>query len=158
MTHSVPDRDWFLKRAKEEANTFICVGGLACSLRNVDPSGHTHRSHGKLAFARLIRLQRRNLRLTTVQLAEKADIDLDELVSIETGDDFVPEPRTISQLGKALRLPEQRLMQLSGLTEARDEQFNQAAVRFAASSEPLEKLSSEERKALEEFVRILARA
>ncbi len=29
-----PDRDWLFAKAKEEANRFICVGGLAFSLRS----------------------------------------------------------------------------------------------------------------------------
>lgn len=158
MIHPNPDRDWLLAGAKEEANRFICVGGLAFSLQNSGGPASPQDHIGKLAFSKLISLRRRSLKLSVIQLAEKAKIDLDELVEIESGRDVVPEPRTICQLALFLGLPERKLMDLSGLTRARDGKIEKAAVRFAAQSESLETLSPTERDALEEFVQFLAEA
>jgi transcriptional regulator with XRE-family HTH domain len=156
MIRPNPDRDWLLARAEEEANRFVCVGGLAFSLHNSGEPASLHDHVGKLAFSKLISLRRRSLKLTLIQLAEKAKVDLDELVEIENGQDVVPEPRTVCQLAQFLGLPEQKLLYLSGLVGSRDERVEKAAVRFAAQSESLEKLSSNEREALEEFVKLLA--
>ena len=46
-------------------------------------------------------------------------------------------------------------MALAGLLKVKDAQFQQQAVRFAARSEPVEKLSKEEHRALEEYVKFL---
>lgn len=158
MIRPNPDRDWLLARAKDEANRFICVGGLAFTLQKSGDPASPQEYLGKLAFSKLISLRRRELRLSLVQLAEKAKIDLDELVEIESGQSVVPEPRTVCQLAHFFRLPEEKLMTLAGLISARDEKVEKAAVRFAAQSESLEKLSPAERGALEEFVKFLAEA
>ncbi len=98
MIRPNPDRDWLLARAKDEANRFICVGGLAFTLQKSGDPASPQEYLGKLAFSKLISLRRRELRLSLVQLAEKAKIDLDELVEIESGQSVVPEPRTVCQL------------------------------------------------------------
>ncbi len=47
-------------------------------------------------------------------------------------------------------------MQLAGLSAAKDSLVRQEAVRFAARSESVEKLTKEENAALETFVAILS--
>ncbi len=59
------------------------------------------------------------------------------------------------QLAKTLRLPNVRLLQISGNTIARDKRLGEHALRFAAQSESVGKLSDEEQDALEEFVKYL---
>jgi transcriptional regulator with XRE-family HTH domain len=92
------------------------------------------------------------------QLAQRVDIDLGEVLGIERGDSCTPEPRTVYKLATLLDLPEEKLMQLSGLTKPKDSRFAEEAVRFAARSEPVDKHYREEHDALEEFVKFLAEA
>jgi transcriptional regulator with XRE-family HTH domain len=90
------------------------------------------------------------------KLAEDARVDLAEVVSIERDPSFRPEPRTIYQLAKILNLPSKGLLQLSGNTIVKDQKFREQAVRFAARSGSVERLTSEEHRALEEYVAFLS--
>ncbi|HEX3719677.1 MAG TPA: helix-turn-helix transcriptional regulator [Verrucomicrobiae bacterium] len=110
----------------------------------------------RLAFGRLIGLMRRNLRMSAEELADQADVDLAEVISIEQDTHFVPEPRTVYQLARQFKLPEGRLMELAGLATPRDIGFAREAVRFAARSESIAKLTVEERSALEEFTALIS--
>ena len=89
-------------------------------------------------------------------LAEKAKVDLAEVVSIEQNDDHTPATRTIFQLAEALGLPSAKLLEIAGLVEAKEPGvLRNAALRFAAQSEPMGMLNDTERHAFEEFVKVL---
>jgi transcriptional regulator with XRE-family HTH domain len=150
------DTSWLRRMAEVEDNAELSVGGLAHELGMLGAATAAPTPVVKSAFAKLVGLRRRDMRLTVEQLAERAEVDVAEVVSIELGQLDQPEPRTVFKLAGALKLPAQKLMQVSGLAVPRDTRFNDAVVRFAARSEPIEKLSKEEHAALEEFVRFLA--
>ena len=69
---------------------------------------------------------------------------------------YVPEPRTVFKLAETFEVSQQRLMQLAGLAAANDAGLRQEAVRFAARSEAVHKLTPEESSALEVFVAVLS--
>jgi hypothetical protein len=79
-----------------------------------------------------------------------------ELIEIERNLHYTPEPRTVYQLAKTLELPSERMLELSGNLVVCDSSLGQEAVRFAARSESVEKLSKDEQRALEEFVKFLS--
>jgi transcriptional regulator with XRE-family HTH domain len=152
------DRKWLERRAEQEDRHFISVGGLISTL---DPTCQTEVASTpsvettKTAFVRLLQLARRERRLTLEKLAEKADVDLAELVKIETDETFTPALRTVHQLASTLDLPAKKLMVLAGLLQVKDPNLQQASVRFAARSEPIGNVSPEEHAALEEYVKFL---
>jgi HTH-type transcriptional regulator, competence development regulator len=152
------DRKWLERRAEQEDRHFISVGGLTSTL---DPTCQTEIASvpnvetTKTAFVRLLQLARRERRLSIEKLAEKADVDLAELVKIETDETFTPGLRTVSQLASILELPAKKLMVLAGLLQAKDASLKQASVRFAARSGPISDVSPEEHAALEEYVKFL---
>ena len=152
------DRNWLNRKADQEDEHFVSVGGL---ISEMDPEWQAELSPvpfveaTKAAFVRLLQLARRERRLTLEALAEKADVDLAELVKIETDESFKPTPRTVHQLAAFLRLPAKKLMVLAGLLKVKDFGLQQASVRFAARSEPVEDLSPEEHAAFEEYVKFL---
>ena len=153
------NREWFARRAELEGDLEVAAGLSTADalIAETARARREGRSEGTLlAFARLINLKRRERRLTLEALAEQADIDLEELCAIERGELSDPPPRTVYKLAEVLHLPPGKLMQLSGLTEARDEEFCREAVRFHARSQPVERLSREEEKALQEFVKYLS--
>jgi transcriptional regulator with XRE-family HTH domain len=160
-THPTTNTDWLLRMAAAENNTELSVGGLARELGMFEQQPESVESATiprKGAFSRLIGLRRREQRLTVEQLAERADVELVELLDIEHGTlPAPPDVRTVYKLATTLKLPEQPLMQLAGLAQPKDDTFGEAAVRFAARSEPVDKLSREEHQALEEFVKFLAK-
>lgn len=88
------------------------------------------------------------------QLAERAEVDLVEIVEIEMDEMTIPDVRTVYQLATVLDLPSARLMEMAGLATPCPE-VSRAALKFAARSESTAKLSREEREALEEFVKVL---
>ena len=90
------------------------------------------------------------------QLADAAEVDASELLVIEDDLHHVPEPRTIYKLAQTFEVSQRRLMQLAGLTAVNDAGLRQEAVRFAARSESVQKLTPEESSALEAFVAVLS--
>lgn len=152
------DRKWLERRAEQEDRHLISVGGLISSL---DPNCEAEMTVApkiestKTAFVRLLQLARRERRLTLERLAEKADVDLAELLKIETDEAFTPSLRTVHQLATFLNLPAKKLMVLAGLLQVKDPNLQQASVRFAARSEPIGNVSPEEHAALEEYVKFL---
>ena len=97
---------WVNRMADIEDGTEFSVGGLAHEVGMFHvleaPAPVT-----QSAFAKLVELRRRALRLSVEALAEAADVDVAELVSIELGKAEVPELRTVAKLAKALKLPAQ---------------------------------------------------
>jgi transcriptional regulator with XRE-family HTH domain len=146
---------WVNRMAGVEDGSELSVGGLAQEL-GMFRVPEAPAPVAKSAFAKLIEFRRRALRLSVEDLAKAADVDVAELVGIEIGKVDAPELRTVAKLAKALKLPGQRLVELSGLATPRDARFSDAVVRFAARSESVEKLSPTELEALEEFVKFLA--
>jgi len=147
---------WWLNKARQEGDSFVGAGLLA---RDPMPAAEAAAPAEdlRLAFGRFVRLMRRERGLSVEKLAERAALDLNELVSIEEDLDFRPEPRTVYQLANTFDVPQQRLMQLAGLSVSRDAGFSQEAVRFAARSESTQKLSREEKAALDAFLTVLSK-
>lgn len=148
------DREWLLKKAERENGCYVSVGGLVQALEqsgqgasNVVPTRH--------AFVRFVQLARRERRLSLEQFAGKVDVDLVDLLRIETEEDHQPAIRTVQKIAAFLRVPEQKLMTLAGLLQVKDAQFQNAALKFAARSAPIKKLSKEEHSDLEEIVKFL---
>ncbi len=151
------DRDWLFAKANEEDNGIISVGGLVCRVM----AGETRESEDipesarRVAFARIVALSRRKLRLSVEQLAERADVDISQIVEIEECASVSPEPRTVFKLSQMLKVPQDQLMVLSGLAHPRDRRLTDATVRFVARSEPVNVLTTEEEEALREYVKVV---
>ncbi len=148
------DRDWLIRKAEQEDGCFVSVGGLVDALEQAEqaPSNTVPFKH---AFVRFLQLARRDRKLSMEQFAKRADVDLVELLKIETDEQYTPAIRTVHQIAEFLTISETKLMVLAGLLRVRDAQFQNAALKFAARSEPVEKLSQEEHSALEEYVKFL---
>jgi transcriptional regulator with XRE-family HTH domain len=151
------DINWLLAKANEEDNCIISVGGLVYRLRAEEKKREQEipESTRRIAFAQLIGLSRRKMRLTIEQLADQADVDVSQLIEIEEGECISAEPRTVYKLAKIFNFPNDCLMKLSGLAKTRDSHLTEATVRFAARSEPVNVLSAEEEDALQEYVKVL---
>jgi transcriptional regulator with XRE-family HTH domain len=147
------DRNWLLAKAQQEDNCCVSVGGL---VREINSTYETaDEQPRRLAFSRFIEMYRRRNRMSVESLAESADIDVGELREIEASG-TTPEPRTIYKLSSALKVKQDHLMLLSGLSQRRDPKFSAGVVKFAARSEPMEALSPDEEEALDELVKVLA--
>lgn len=148
-------KDWCIRMAELEADEEIGVGLVA-----VDPvfDGESlgQSEEPAVAFGRFVSLMRRNRGLSVERLADEADVDVVELLSIEEVAQYKPEVRTVYQLANFFALPRATLLQVAGLTLPKDSRIIEESVRFAARSEPVEALTTEERSALETFVSVLS--
>jgi transcriptional regulator with XRE-family HTH domain len=149
--HTEPRPEWLRQMAEfEDSCRSISVGGMAADLGMLPPiPDESHR-----VFGRLIEFARRARGVSIEQLAQQADVDLAEIVDIERSSDAIPQLRTVFQLARALELPAGRLVEVAGLATPRPE-ISDAALRFAARSEPTATLTAAERDAFEEFVKVL---
>src|SRR3954463_2620840 len=90
-------KDCGVRMAELEADEEIGVGLVA-----VDPvfdgESLAQSEEPTIAFGRFISLMRRNRRLTVEKLADEADVDVAELVSVEEDTRYKPEVRTVYQL------------------------------------------------------------
>ena len=150
-------KDWCIRMAQLEADAEIGAGLLA-----IDPvfDGEVvpveAPDETRVAFGRFVRLMRRSRGLTVEKLAEDADVEMAELVSIEENGQYKPELRTVYQLANYFGVQRTNLLQVAGLTAPRDNRLVNEAVRFAARSESIAALTAEERNALEAFVAVLS--
>jgi len=148
-------KDWCVRMAELEADEEIGVGLVA-----VDPvfdgESLAQSEEPAVAFGRFVSLMRRNRGLSVEKLADEADVDVVELLSIEEVAQYKPEVRTVYQLANFFALPRATMLQVAGLTLPKDSRIIEESVRFAARSEPVEALTKEERSALETFVSVLS--
>jgi transcriptional regulator with XRE-family HTH domain len=128
----------------------LTAGGLAADLSFLGAPSQLP----SIAFGKLVEFARRHRGETIETLAKEADLDLSELLSVERGEGL-PTARSVYQLARVLGFDAGRLMELSGLAEPNDA-LREAALRFAASSEPSAKLSREERRAFEAFAKVIS--
>ncbi|NMY75634.1 helix-turn-helix transcriptional regulator [Pseudomonas sp. WS 5071] len=153
MKFDIP-KEWSLRMARREEQ----AGALAQfgAGYSAPKDGYAEASHANSVLGRFVQLLRRKRHMTLEQLATQADVDISELVEIETDIYHHPQPRTIYMLADYFDLPKPKLMEIAGLVVPRNNQLSNAAVRFAANSGPLVELSPEEQRALEEFVKELS--
>jgi transcriptional regulator with XRE-family HTH domain len=140
----------------EDESPSLAVGGLAHDLGVAAGQDSAAIPVIRSAFGRLIEFWRRENKLSTAQLAERAGVELEELVIIQQGT-RAPSPRTVFRLAEVLGVPVEKLNQMAGLMQPRDQKLTQAATKFAASSGSMAALSAEEHKALQDMLHVLAR-
>jgi len=150
------DAEWCLNMARLEGDGEIGAGTVAADpIFDGELIEQRQQDEPVVAFGRFVRLMRRRRNMDVEKLANTADIDIEELVSIEEDPHFRPEVRTVYQLSMFFDIPRESLLQIAGLTKPKDNRIYQEAVRFAARSEPVAALTPEERVALETFVAVL---
>jgi DNA-binding XRE family transcriptional regulator len=148
-------KSWCLAMAEKEKGCEIGAGDLAKCLHEQAGQASAFTDDTRMAFGPFIELMRRDVGISREQLAKRADVEAAEIVNIETDLHFTAEPRTVFKLAKFFRVPGKKLLQLSGNAVANDHHLRDEAVRFAARSGSTEKLTPEEREALNFFVKIL---
>jgi transcriptional regulator with XRE-family HTH domain len=147
---------WIKQKAEEEDGAFVAAGHIGFSPMETGTATPTDVVAARVSFARFIELARLTLRLSKEQFAVKARVPLEELICIEEDDAYTPTLRTVHYLAQFLKVSHPKLLTLAGLARAKDAGFNDAAVKFAAKSEPIRKLTREEQDAFNEFVKVLS--
>jgi len=139
-----------------EGDAFVAAGRLAFDPDPEEPADARANEESRIAFGKFVNLMRRRQGYSIEEFADVAEVDASELLVIEEHSQHVPAPRTIYQLARMFKVPQPSLMQLAGLTVANDDGLREEAVRFAARSEAVQKLTPEEVAALEAFVAVLS--
>ena len=112
----------------------------------------------KYAFGLMVHHLRLRDSLTIDALASKATILAEELELIERDPHFQPRPRTVVQLARVFEIAPPKMMRLSGMTSATDQRLEKEVLKFAAKSDGVSSLNDDERKALNDFVKLLNKA
>lgn len=150
-------KEWWMSRARREGDAVISAGLLAFDpAPEARPANVLAAEENRIAFGKFVNLMRRRRGLSMEQLADSAELDASQLLVIEDDVHHVPEPRTVYKLAQAFEVSQRSLMQLAGLTAANDAGLRREAVRFAARSESVQKLTPEESSALEAFIAVLS--
>jgi len=149
-----PSRAWLARMAEaEDRCRSVAVGGLASDLGMLGEVT----SHRPRVLGRLVEWSRIKQGLSDEQFAQRVGIELGELLAVEADEDDAFSARIVFKLAQALKLPAEKLMVLAGLAEDRDAAFEQATVRFAAQSSTAS-LSKDQRRVLEEYVKVIVEA
>lgn len=109
----------------------------------------------RLALGVLVRQLRLREHLSVVELARKAQISEDELRSVEHDPHYTAKPYLLYQLSELFNVPLTKLSQMAGATHVVNRSLYNDAVRYAARSDDLDSLTSEELRDLDAFVALL---
>lgn len=150
------DMSWYRARAMQELAYDVEVGH-APQLEKSDSikSVELHDDY-KIALGRFVELKRRSLKLTSIELADRTNVEVGEILSIESDYHHIPEARTLYQLSILFGVSHEKLMELSGLVISKDAPYAGDAVRYAALSKSIEALSEDEQTALDGLVTVLS--
>lgn len=145
-------KEWCMRMARYEGNAEIGAGQLA-----IDPTfDGVAGDVPNIAFGRFVSLMRRRREMSLEQLADNADVEMADLVRIESDPHHKPELRTAYQLANYFKVSRTGLMQIAGLVAPEDSKLFDAGVKFAARSESTTELTPQEVAALEAFVAVLS--
>jgi transcriptional regulator with XRE-family HTH domain len=107
------------------------------------------------AFHLFLQMLRRERGFTVAELAQKTEIDKAEIVAMERNAGYRPSPLTLHKLSKFYAIPERRFLVLAGAVKDVPRDISEQASKFAAQSESFAKLTKEEKRVLDEFVKVL---
>lgn len=123
------------------------------SVTMTDGDGKNERT--RFVFQDVVRGLRKNRGLGIDQFVEESGIDRGDVIAMERHPGYKPSPHVIHKLSKFHNIPQKRLALLAGAVEEPSPAVREEVSRFAAQSESFSKLTEEERKTLDEFVRFL---
>ena len=113
-------------------------------------------SQSPTALGKLLSLMRTERKLTLEQLAERTDLDIDELQEIESCPDNIPEPMAVSVLAEFFKLAPKKLQQLAGLArESANDEFTESLGIAAGAKPDFSQLSKHDRKLFHQWVKYL---
>jgi hypothetical protein len=93
--------------------------------------------------------------MTIDQLATELQVDREEIIAMERNPGYRLLPATLGRLSEFYGIPQRGLAALAGALREAPQVVREEAARYAAQSESLAKLSREERRLLNRFVRFL---
>ena len=111
----------------------------------------------RIVLSKYLNMARRNKGLSVEELADAIDVEVSEVLSIENNIFYQPAVRTIWKLSEYFNVSQEKMMMISGLTNAKNDEFEEEAVRYAARSAAVNELSDVEKIALDSIAAILGK-
>ncbi|MFN3509671.1 MAG: XRE family transcriptional regulator [Allorhizobium sp.] len=143
MTYGI-SAEWSKKMLALDEHVTPGAGALAAR-PHVDRDAVSLRAEEtRLVFGHFINVARRQRRMTIEKLADDADIEVGELLSIEQDPHYEPDLRTVWGLSNALNLPQPKLMELAGLAVPKEGHWLEEVTRYAARSAPIKDVTPDE--------------
>lgn len=124
---------------------------LSIQMKPADPDAEVIR----FAFREIMRALRKRKGLTVDELAEQVSASREEITAVERQEGYQPRPLLLYKLSQFYGVPQQKLAELAGAIAEVEPSLREQASRFAAQSDSFAKLTSEEKRTLDEFVRFL---
>jgi len=109
----------------------------------------------RYVFRELVKGLRLKRGLKVDQFAKKAGIDKKEILAMERNVNYLPTPLVLHKLSKFYAISQRKLAALAGAIKDVSPEFRGEASMFAAKSESFSKLTDEEKRTLDEFVKFL---
>lgn len=109
----------------------------------------------RFAFREIMRALRKRKGLTVDELAVELDADREEVAALERQEGYQPSPLLLYKTSHFYDIPQQKLAELAGVVAKVEPDLREQASRFAAQSESFAKLTVEERRTLDRFVKFL---
>ena len=109
----------------------------------------------RYAFHLCMQMMRRKRKMTIDALAVRTNIGREELIAMERNPGYRPSPLTLHKLSRFYDIPEKQMLVLAGAVKDISPNIGLSASRFAAQSESFANLTSEEKKALDDFIMAL---
>ncbi len=109
----------------------------------------------RFVFQEVARGLRKQKGLGIDQFVKKSGIDRGDVIAMERNPGYKPSPLVIHRLSKFYDIPQKKLAFLAGAFKDLPPDIEAEASRFAAQSDSFAKLTEEERKTLDEFVKFL---
>lgn len=124
---------------------------LSVEMRDGDKDAETMR----FVFREVVRGLRREKGLGIDQFARKSGIDRADIIAMERNPRCKPTPLVLHKLSQFYKVSQRKLAALAGAIKTVSPNMQVGASRFAAQSESFSKLTDEEQRTLDEFVRFL---
>lgn len=109
----------------------------------------------RFVFQEVVRGLRKDKGLGIGKFAKKSGINRADVIAIERNPDYKPSPLVLHKLSKFYKISQRKLAVLAGAIKDMPPAIQAEASRFAAQSESFSKLTDEERRTLDEFVKFL---
>jgi transcriptional regulator with XRE-family HTH domain len=164
---------------KELADLIGTTQSVICRLEDADYNGHSlsmlsriakalnkrlsvkiisedeQRQTMRYVFREVIKGLRLQLGLKIDQFSEKAEIDKKDVLAMERNMNYLPTPIILHKLSKFYEISQRKFAALAGVIKDIPPEFREEASSFAAKSESFSKLTGEEKRILDEFVKFL---
>jgi transcriptional regulator with XRE-family HTH domain len=106
-----------------------------------------------MVLGRLLELSRRGRGLRADEVADAAGVALTDVMALEGGVAATVNAEVVVKLADTLQIPRAIVLHLAGLLPESSVKLEEAALRFAARSMPVDPISAGERDALDELLR-----